>query len=259
MIKAHHLNCSMPETKLMELHTLKRQMCCHCLLLETDSGLALIDTGVSKDFVQKSFRKYLLKKSDEPIRTLSSEIRNAGFDPKDVRTIFITHIDHDHVGGLTDFPWANVYIHINEMEFTKKIQSSIKLRLRFQPQIWRSSQIHCLGESGDQWYGFESVKAPANFSDEILMIPLFGHTPGHSGYAIKSKDGWLLHAGDAFYSKDDLAVSIADRSLISEALATFLAVDQEKRILNLERLRILSRKYPQHRVINSHDPVYFGE
>lgn len=259
MIKIHHLNCSMPETKLMEFHTLNRQMCCHCLLLETNSGLALVDTGVSQKFVQSTFRKFIFKKSTEPLRSVVSEIERAGFDPNDVRTIFITHLDHDHIGGLSDFPWANVYVHINEFEFTKKIQSSAKLKMRFQPNLWRSSQIHCLGESGELWNGFESVKTPACFSDEIMMIPLFGHTPGHSGFAIKSEGKWLLHAGDSFYFKDDLATSFADRSILSEALATFLAVDQEKRIWNLERVRQLSTSHPELKVINSHDPIYIGE
>ena len=31
------------------------------------------------------------------------------------------------------------------------------------------------------------------------MIPLPGHTLGHCGIAVRTKDRWLLHAGDAYF------------------------------------------------------------
>jgi glyoxylase-like metal-dependent hydrolase (beta-lactamase superfamily II) len=31
------------------------------------------------------------------------------------------------------------------------------------------------------------------------MIPLPGHTLGHCGIAVRAKDKWLLHAGDAYF------------------------------------------------------------
>src|SRR5207245_5655496 len=34
---------------------------------------------------------------------------------------------------------------------------------------------------------------------DILMIPLPGHTLGHCGIAVRAKDKWLLHAGDAYF------------------------------------------------------------
>ena len=29
------------------------------------------------------------------------------------------------------------------------------------------------------------------------MVPLVGHTPGHTGVAVETAKGWLLHCGDA--------------------------------------------------------------
>ena len=31
------------------------------------------------------------------------------------------------------------------------------------------------------------------------MIPLPGHSAGHSGVAVNTSDGWLLHSGDSFF------------------------------------------------------------
>lgn len=58
--------------------------------------------------------------------------------------------------------------------------------------------------SGEDWIGFSGVKALPNTDDEILLIPLQGHTRGHFGVAVKTLDKWLLHAGDAYYNRAEL-------------------------------------------------------
>ncbi|MGP3965322.1 hypothetical protein ACTWPT_56180 [Nonomuraea sp. 3N208] len=37
---------------------------------------------------------------------------------------------------------------------------------------------------------------------EILLIPLAGHSRGHSGVAVDTGATWLLHAGDAYFFRD---------------------------------------------------------
>ena len=36
------------------------------------------------------------------------------------------------------------------------------------------------------------------------MVPLPGHTPGHAGIAIDTPEGWLLHAGDAYFYRHEM-------------------------------------------------------
>ena len=36
------------------------------------------------------------------------------------------------------------------------------------------------------------------------MVPLPGHTPGHAGVAIDTPEGWLLHAGDAYFYRHEM-------------------------------------------------------
>lgn len=257
-MKIHHLNCTLPEIKGLPLNRIKREMCCHCLLIELPDTLALVDTGVSESFVQSSIRKHFFKKSTLPIRTALTEVHRLGFNPRDVQHIFLTHLDHDHVGGLSDFTWAKVYLHVNEYDFQKRLHRSPALKIRFQSQLWKGSQIQCLGDRGENWKEFESVKAPAVFNDKVLAIPLFGHSAGHSGYAIEQNGKWLLHAGDAFYFKDDLARNPNDRSIFSETLAMALSVDDHKRIENLEKLRVLNENHKECVIVNSHDPIFLN-
>jgi glyoxylase-like metal-dependent hydrolase (beta-lactamase superfamily II) len=58
-------------------------------------------------------------------------------------------------------------------------------------------------DAGEQWFGFTSfeLRGPV---PEIRLVPLGGHTPGHTGVAVHDGDRWLLHCGDAYYYHREL-------------------------------------------------------
>ena len=63
------------------------------------------------------------------------------------------------------------------------------------------------GEGGEDWFGFKGVRALGDREPDILMIPLPGHTLGHCGIAVRSKDKWLLHAGDSYFFHGQMQAS----------------------------------------------------
>ena len=83
---------------------------CHCLLVETDEGLVLIDSGLGTDDLGENsrlpaaFRFLSSPPSDGP--TALHHVLRLGFSPSDVRHIVLTHLDMDHAGGISDFPAA---------------------------------------------------------------------------------------------------------------------------------------------------------
>ena len=52
---------------------------------------------------------------------------------------------------------------------------------------------------GEEWFGFQGVRILPDSDAEILLIPLAGHTLGHTGVAVRNGNGWLLHCGDAYF------------------------------------------------------------
>jgi glyoxylase-like metal-dependent hydrolase (beta-lactamase superfamily II) len=74
---------------------------------------------------------------------------------------------------------------------------------------------------------------------EVLLVPLFGHTLGHCGVAIRQGDRWVLHAGDAYYLRVELDT---DDHPVS-ALTAQRADDNSKRVASLEHLRRLARDH----------------
>ena len=90
---------------------------------------------------------------------------------------------------------------------------------------------------------------------EILVIPLPGHTAGHSGVAIDTPDGWLLNAGDAYFHRHEMDAN----PRCTPALAAYQALmenDRGTRLHNQDRLRKLATdRRVGVRVFCSHDPV----
>src|SRR3954454_2491602 len=119
-LRVHHLNCA----TLSGLSIRGRQLICRCLLVETPaSGLVLVDTGLGtadhrapSSRLGVAFARGYARPRPEPALAAVEQIRAAGLDPADVRHVVLTHLDIDHVGGLSDVPQATVHVHAAELE-----------------------------------------------------------------------------------------------------------------------------------------------
>jgi glyoxylase-like metal-dependent hydrolase (beta-lactamase superfamily II) len=88
-----------------------------------------------------------------------------------------------------------------------------------------------------EWFGFEARPLPPLAGAEALLVPLFGHTLGHCGVAVRTGSRWLLHVGDAYYLRVELST---DEHPVS-ALAAARADDDALRRASLAALRALAR------------------
>jgi glyoxylase-like metal-dependent hydrolase (beta-lactamase superfamily II) len=230
---------------------------CHCLLVEGAEGLVLIDTGFGIADTQNPRQlgvpfTTVVRPVADSAETAISQIRARGFDPGDVRHIVTTHLDLDHAGGLPDFPDAEV--HLLGAELDAAMHPGWRERARYLAVHWahgpRWSQ-HAAG--GDDWFGFDSVRILPGSDAEILLIPLPGHTLGHTGVAISHADGWLLHCGDAYFHRGEVETP-AHCPAGLRAFQALNQVDGEARRQNSERLRELAHQHGHEvELICSHD------
>jgi glyoxylase-like metal-dependent hydrolase (beta-lactamase superfamily II) len=236
------------------------RLVCHCLLIEGAEGLVLLDTGFGLDDVRKPRQlgrlfNAVVRPRVDARETAISQIRELGFDPHDVRHIITTHLDLDHAGGLPDFPEAEV--HLLGLELEAAMSPSWRDRPRYVAAHWAHGPRwveHAAG--GEQWHGFDSVRILPDSDAEILLIPLIGHSRGHTGVAVRRGDGWLLHCGDSFFHHGEVSTPPHCPPGMA-AFAAFDQVDGAARRGNVERLRELAARHGEEvELICSHDPAY---
>jgi glyoxylase-like metal-dependent hydrolase (beta-lactamase superfamily II) len=170
------------------------------MLVETDQGLVLIDTGPGTEdytdphFMLKLFR-IILDTPFYPHETAINQIKQLGYQPKDVRHIILTHMHFDHCGGLPDFPWATVHVHRREFEaFTGRTHRWTDMAY-VQGHTAHVHKWALYDDGNEKWYDFNAIRLP--FSPEMWLVPLHGHSWGHCGVAARTEKGWYFNAGDA--------------------------------------------------------------
>jgi glyoxylase-like metal-dependent hydrolase (beta-lactamase superfamily II) len=272
-MRIHHLNCGTccpVGGRLFDGTTdgPLGHLVCHCLLIESDAGLVLVDTGFGIRDIAHPHRRlseFFLKLNNIQLRleeTAESQVRALGFDPRDVRHIVITHLDFDHAGGIEDFPNAAIHVSSREKNVATEGRGGAFVgRKRYRPQQWDEVmdwRLYPMGQ-GERWFGFDAVRDLDGLPPEILLVPLAGHTWGHCGVAVQADDGWLLHAADAYFYRGEIG---AERPSCPPGLAGYqrlMEVDRAARLANQVRLRKLSLEHADEvRIFCAHDPVEFA-
>ena len=234
------------------------RLVCHCLLIEGGDGLVLVDTGFGDEDTRNP--RPLGRPFTSIVRprlvlaeTAHSQILARGFQTQDVRQIITTHLDLDHSGGLPDFPEAEVHLLGSEREAA--MHPPLRERMRYVASHWSHQPRwveHAAG--GEDWFGFAGVRILPGSDTEILLIPLPGHTIGHTGVAIRVGDGWLLHCGDAYFDQGEMQTPPRCPPGM-RAFEYLNAWNNRLRLQNQERLRELARSHGEEvQLICSHDP-----
>lgn len=265
-MKIHHLNCgSMREIDpgdqgpATPAHAVN-----HCLLVETEvSGLVLVETGFGMVDVEQplvSLGATFLERTQADPRleqTAVAQIAHLGFSPADIGHIVLTHLDLDHSGGLPDFPDAVVHVHDSEYRSAMAtVSPHPEHTLRYRPAHWahRPRWQTYPSRADRDWFGFDAIELEG-LPEDILLVPLAGHTAGHCAVAVRGEDGWLLHAGDAYYHRGEIDPDERYSIAPWERLESITETDRPLRVANHARLRELLRDHSDEvQIFSAHDP-----
>ena len=244
MASFYHLNCGNLKSPLIG-HAV-----CHCLLIEVENKLFLIDTGIGlldTRFSQERIGQNLIDEFQIQLNEATTAIRQItemGFSSTQVTDIVLSHADFDHVGGLADFPHANVHLSKEEYESISR-QSNRYAHAQF------SHHPKFITYSSDdvKWNNMPARKVYSSETVQILLIPLFGHTHGHCGIAIMKNGKWLLYVGDAFYLQQELFQ--VNHPVTKQS--TVAAEDNPARERSFNSLIELKAKLPELMMYSYHD------
>ena len=252
-MKIHHMNCG----SLYAVYPRVKAIT-YCLLVESDDGLVLVDTGFGRqDYTEPSrlmrfffFWTGVPRKIEE---TAAFQVQELGYQLSDVRHIVLTHLHLDHAGGLRDFPRAKVHIYREEYQAGRKPRGLMERA--YDPSHWSHGPDWVFHDDQEvDWFGFRSIPIAEGLTPEIRLVPLPGHTRGHCGVAIGTERGWLLQCGDAaspFHSASDLHGLDSRKHLIDVLPGWFVP-----RVIgtHVPRLRTLLRDHGDEvEAISAHD------
>jgi len=159
-------------------------------LVNTGKHLILVDAGSGTWFGGGKFGH------------LVANLRSSGYTPEEVDIVLITHLHSDHIGGLTTqdgkivFPNADIYLAKADNDFWLSPEIAAKAPKEIQEFFQSAQGIAPPYIKAGKWHTFTD-------SDQIIdgmqIVPLHGHTPGHTGYEFSSQGKKVLFWGDVMH------------------------------------------------------------
>jgi glyoxylase-like metal-dependent hydrolase (beta-lactamase superfamily II) len=126
----------------------------------------------------------------------------AGIDPKEIDTILLTHMHPDHSNGLTDANGKAIYPHVELVVAERDVNhwfddaAMAKATERQQMRFFRWAREQIAP------YQNQRREPVGEVFPGVTAVPLYGHTPGHTGYLVSSKGEQLLIWGDIVHMPD---------------------------------------------------------
>jgi glyoxylase-like metal-dependent hydrolase (beta-lactamase superfamily II) len=163
------------------------------LIRHATKGMALFDTGLGYRFRQEmdvhlpaDKMGFTFRGSDE----LSARLRAAGIDPADIRWVINSHLHCDHCGGNASFPNATIVVQRKEKEAAYAAEGNPV----YDRRDFDTGQPYLLIDGEHDFFGDGS----------LILMPTWGHTPGHQSARVRLPGGDVILTADCCYLERNL-------------------------------------------------------
>ena len=154
------------------------------LLVNTGSKLILIDTGTAGQITDSA-------------GSMLANLAAAGIAPSAIDTILISHFHPDHIDGIKtkdgNKVFANAEIWVPEPEWSYWMNDA---HMAGVPKSVHGYFLNARRIFGDIAKELRQFKPGEEVAPGIVSIPAYGHTPGHTAFAIHSGNQSMLVMSD---------------------------------------------------------------
>lgn len=197
---------------------------CRSLLVDDGQRIILFDTGIGEEPENKTEDLYFTDYS----QNLEENLKNFGYNPKQITDVVLTHLHFDHCGGNTkidkntgkriiSFPNANFYVSKDQYENANT--PNYRERSSYMPENWE-----IIKEASK----LIIVDKDFFLSPQIELKIFFGHTPGLMLPIIKTNNKTVFFAGDLIPAR----ASVPLAWISAYDLFPLTSIEEKKKILS---------------------------
>ncbi|MBB6453706.1 N-acyl homoserine lactone hydrolase [Salirhabdus euzebyi] len=168
------------------------------VLIETDDGYILFDTGLDPDGLETPEKTWGMKskvvKSFGKENDIRSQLEKVGVKTDDILYVVNSHFHWDHTGGNRLFEKSTILVQKSEYRFAYYPDS-------FVSNIYIKHQF-------DHELNYQLIEGDYEVVDGVYITTSFGHTPGHQSLIVHLPNECAVLVGDAVYSKENIEKNI---------------------------------------------------
>ena len=228
-------------------------------VIEHERGLVLFDTGQDRRSLTDPayfpgglighLYARLARFAIGPGETLTERLRGLGYETEQVRTVVLSHLHQDHIGGLRELGHAEILVSAREWAELRSRFAEVSGLLARHIDLpgLRWAQVTPAATDDESIAPFAA--AHDIFGDgSLLLVPTPGHTPGSLSLLLR-QPGMppMLFVGDLTYDVDRLAVGSVP------GVGARRGLRRSTQLVNA-----LRQRYPDLLVLAAHDPAAAG-
>jgi glyoxylase-like metal-dependent hydrolase (beta-lactamase superfamily II) len=225
------------------------------VLVQHPRGDLLIDTGLGRQIDTQIQLMPSFFRAISPyvkMTAAADQLRAAGYDPRSLRGILLTHAHWDHVSGVADFPGVPVLLSAQEREFIDTGGSPTVIARNMAGVDYQLYDFE-----GGPYLGFP--RSHDIYGDgSLVAVPAPGHTPGSVVVFLTLPDiRRVALVGDLAWRRE----GITDREEKPWFASTAMAIDHDPAGLRptLTRMWAIAQRFPEMILAPAHDARGFAD
>ena len=182
--------------------------------IEHAEGPIVVDTGETARTSEPGYfprwhpyYRFAVRMDVTSEQEVGPQLRRIGIDPKEVRTVVLTHFHTDHTGGLHHFPNSKILVSGEDYRSARGTTGRLQGYLPHRWPEWFSPtfipfESRAFGPFAQSYHVTEA--------SDVVVVPTPGHTPHHVSVVVKADGVSYFLAGDTSYTETLLAERIPD-------------------------------------------------